>query len=272
MASCHTLVSNLLESQTWRNQDERRYELERDVAERVLAKLAAHLPVVTYGDAPATTLVATLYFDTPDQYYLERARSAGKLSSIKVRAREYFPVSDDVERRVLEQAQHCYLERKERTGTIRDKTRVRIGKEDLAPIIEHIIDVPGTSAILREEIRNRSLVPAMISMYERRVWGNDEDLRITLDERIRYYRAPDRVYDGLTALQPSELGNPAAAGPKRILEVKHAASTSLPPWLATLLAELPEATGFSKFLDGMQKLEKSQRGHMNLTRPLYKLP
>jgi hypothetical protein len=261
-----------LESQTWRNQDERRYELERDVAIRVLKELSAQLPLVTYQGASPTTLVATLYFDTPDQYYLKRAKKGGKVSSIKVRAREYIPVSDDAERRVLDNARHCYLERKERTGTIRDKDRVRIDKDDLAPIIEHMIEVPGGADILRDEIRNHSLTPAMISMYERRVWGSDNDLRITLDERIRYYRAPQRVYNGLSAMQPSELGTPSAAGPKRILEVKHAAGEALPPWLATLLAELPEATGFSKFLDGMKKLEQHQREAMNLTRPLYKLP
>lgn len=266
----------MLESQTWRNQDERRYELARDVAIRVFEELSAKMPRVTYDGASPTTLVATLYFDTPDQYYLNRAKASkasnAELSSIKVRAREYLPITDDDERKVLGKADHCYLERKERTGTIRDKDRVRIKKEDLAPIIEHMLEVPAAAQVLRDEIRNHTLAPVMISMYERRVWGSDNDLRITLDERIRYYRAPGRVYDGLSAMQPDELGQPSAAGPKRILEVKHGADQRLPAWLATLLGELPEATGFSKFLDGMEKLERNKREELNLTRPLYKLP
>lgn len=259
------------QSQAWRNQDERRYELERDVAERVLAELNAQLSVIIYDNQPATTLVATLYFDTPSQYYFERAK-LGKESSIKVRAREYFPISDDEERAILGQAEHCYLERKERRGTIRDKDRIRVHKSELAPIIEHISEISEDSAVLRNEIRNHSLLPAMISMYERRVWGSGDGLRVTLDERIRYHRPPDRVYGGISAMAPSQLGQPYAAGPKRILEVKQDAKTTRPPWLASLLAEVPEAQGFSKFLDGMRKLAQNQKEHLNLTRPLYKLP
>jgi SPX domain protein involved in polyphosphate accumulation len=260
----------LSESQTWRNQNERRYELERDAAERVLEALTAHLPVVTFGDAPATTLVSTLYFDTADQYYLLRAKSAGSLSAIKVRCREYLPVTDDEERRVLDHAQHCYLERKERTGIIRDKYRIRIAKDELAPILAHTQQLPPGAEVLQNEIGDRELLPAMISMYERRVWGN-EGLRITLDERIRYYHPPPQPYEHFQALTPSALGPPDAAGPKRILEVKHAAGQEQAPWLVTLLSELPEATGFSKFIDGMGKLRSSVKREMKLTRPLYKL-
>ncbi len=259
------------ESQTWRNQDERRYELERDVAKRVLEELNAHLPVVSYGDAPATTLVATVYFDTFDQYFLRRALSGDNLSSVKVRAREYLPISDDEERRVLGHAEHCYLERKERTGTIRDKYRIRIEKKELAPIIAHEQQLPDGADLLQSEIHKRNLAPAMISMYERRVWGS-EGLRITLDERIRYYRPPEAMYEKLAAMAPSELGPPGAAGPKRILEVKHAAGEEQPTWLVDLLAELPEATGFSKFIDGMRKLGNTPKQGVKLTRPLHKLP
>ena len=108
----------LSESQTWRNQDERRYELERDSAERVLKELTANLKVVTYGGGPPTTLVATLYFDTADKYYVSRAQKGGTVSSIKVRAREYLPVSDDDERRVLSHAKHCYFGAFERITTV----------------------------------------------------------------------------------------------------------------------------------------------------------
>jgi hypothetical protein len=260
----------LSESETWRNQDERRYELERADAERVLEVLAAHLEVVTYGDAPPTTLVATIYFDTADQYYLLRAKSGGKTSSVKVRAREYMPISDDEERRVLDHAKHCYLERKERTGTIRDKYRIRVEKDELAPILAHKQDLPNGSELLQSEIKGRALLPSMISMYERRVWGS-EGLRITLDERIRYYSPPPGAYEDLAAMAPSELGPPHAMGPKRILEVKHAAGQVQPAWLVTLLSELPEATGFSKFIDGMQRLQGSDKPNMRLTRPLHKL-
>ena len=258
------------ESQTWRNQDERRYELEREVAERVLKELTANLRVVTYGGAPPTTLVATLYFDTSDKYYLRRAQEGGSVSSIKVRAREYLPISDDDERRVLSHAKHCYLERKERTGTIRNKYRIRISKTELSPILLRKQKLPAGADLLKEEIEQRGLVPVLISMYERRVWGS-EGLRVTFDERIRYYIPPPGVYKHLDALTPADLGPPVATGPKRILEVKHDAGLDQPEWLVTLLSELPEATGFSKFLDGMGQLEASADGGIKLTRPVHKL-
>tara|TARA_R110002096_G_scaffold143328_4_gene299246 strand:+ start:15427 stop:16236 length:810 start_codon:yes stop_codon:yes gene_type:complete len=266
------LQTPLSETQTWRNQDERRYNLERRVAENVLEQLGKNLPVMVYKDAPPTTLVATLYFDTADGYYLQRARDGAGQSSVKVRAREYLPVTDDQERTVLGHSDFCYLERKERLGTVRQKYRIKIAKEELGPIIAHKVDLPLECDLLRTEVRERDLRPAVISMYERRVWGRDDDLRVTLDERIRYYRPASHPFEAATALSPAQLGPPGALGPKRILEVKHFAQKPLPEWLATLLSQLPEATGFSKFLDGMAKLENGRRSSASLTRPVYKLP
>ncbi len=261
------------ETQTWRDQDERRYELTRDVAEEVLAKLGEQLPVMTYNDAPPTTLVATVYFDTPDRYYLERAKAANGTSSIKVRAREYMPVTDDDAREVLGFSEFCYLERKERTGTVRQKYRIRIAKSDLSNILEHMMDLPEECDLLRTEVRDHELEPVLISMYERRVWGRSDDLRITFDERIRYYRPQGHPFDQVGGMAPDQMGAPRAVGPKRILEVKHSAAVQLPAWLSELLATLPEASGFSKFLDGMAKIDGgSSRARTSLTRPVFKLP
>lgn len=224
---------------------------------------------MTYGNASPVTLVSTIYFDSSEHYYLRRAR-AGDTSSVKIRAREYMPLSDDAERKVLAVSDFCYLERKERTGTIRDKYRIRITKQEVTPIIERQCDVPG-GGVLRHEIVKHSLVPTVISMYERRVWAGGDEVRITFDERVRYYRPPQGLYNEFDAMQPAELGAPAAFGPKRILEVKHPANVPLPPELAELVAELPEATGFSKFLDGMSSIGRSNRP-FSLTQPVHKKP
>lgn len=259
-------------TQTWRDQDERRYDLQRDVAERVLGILDESLPVFTFEDAPPTTLVATIYFDTPELYYLSRARQESDRISIKVRAREYIPVDDTDERQVLGHSPFCFLERKERVGTTRQKQRTRISKAELAAVIEHAMKLPDDCDQLRREVQERSLEPVLISMYERRVWGLGDELRVTLDERVRYYRPSANPYQSVSALTPNELGHPGAIGPKRILEVKRASGTVLPNWLAELTAELPEAKGFSKFLDGMEKLQRGRRRRASLTRPVYKLP
>lgn len=256
--------------ETWRNQAERRYELERDVAKDVLAALDSHLPVVTYLSGPATTLVSTIYFDTPDGYYYDRARSKTPVSSIKLRAREYLPVSDDGERRVLSSSDYCYLERKERTGSIRNKQRIRLAKQNLDPVIERLMTVPEEAEVIRQEIHARGLVPILITMYERRVWGSG-DLRITFDERIRYYRAAPKTYSHISSLSPAELGEPDGVGPKRILEVKQEAQAVSPDWLQEALAAVPEAAQFSKFLDGMNRVLSGRR-LSSLTRPIYTLP
>jgi len=262
----------LSETQTWRNQDERRYELKRDVAEDVLVKLGAHLPVMRYDDTPPTTLVATLYFDTDDGFYLRQAAESGNGNSIKVRAREYLPVTNDPSRTVLGHSEFCYLERKQRIGTVRQKYRIKILKRDLGPIIDRVTSLPEECDLLASEVGNHELHPVLISMYERRVWGHNDDLRVTFDERIRYYRPDGHPYEKFDAMAPTYLGYPPAIGPKRILEVKHTVAQPLPEWLASLVGQLPEATGFSKFLDGMDQLENGTRVRPSLTRPVYKLP
>lgn len=255
------------DTEKWRDQRERRFELSRVDAEQVLVELGSNLPVVTYKDGPPTTLVATIYFDTKNGDYLTRAMS-GEGSIVKVRAREYFSVSDDDERKIVARLSECYLERKQRIGSIRNKERARISKAQLEPIIHHRVALPANCEFLRSEIEDRDLQPALISMYERRVWGHGQ-LRITLDERIRYYNPSDKVYgDTLDACSPDLLGAPTALGPKRLLEVKHSAQIATEAWLTTLLASLPEAVGFSKFIDGMTALKKGNRKSSSLTRPV----
>ncbi len=256
--------------QTWRDQRESRYELSRTEAEQVLAELSKRLPVVTFNGGPATTLIATLYYDTAEKYFLKRALLGKGVSAIKVRAREYFPISDDEQRLILGRSPECFLERKERTGTIRNKDRVRISKRELGPIIEGTKRLPDTCPVLQTEIANHQLRPVLLSMYERRVWG-DEVLRITLDERIRYYRPPAGCETGWEfSLDDAE--PPTALGPKRILEVKHSAQADLPSWLVSLQNGLVEAEGFSKFINGMQGIGASRRSKLSLTRPVYSLP
>jgi len=218
-----------------------------------------------FNNAPPTTLVATLYYDTEDHQYLQQAMAGSSVTSIKVRAREYMPVNQ--EREVLGHSSFCYLERKERTGTIRQKYRVKLHKNELTQVLNRSIELPEESGPLRSEIHSRTLHPVVISMYERRVWGHNDDLRITFDERIRYHRAPAIPYDQMPALTPALLGPPAALGPKRILEVKYNAAHDLPSWLTTLLTNIPEALGFSKYLDGMQKLQNKERKRA-LTMPI----
>lgn len=234
---------------TWVNQKERRYDLDEERSEQALAILARNLPATQYSPGSVTTLVATLYFDTPDRAYLRGAR--GGQASSKVRLREYFPLSDDTVQRVLDVSDRCYLEHKQRRGKTRDKHRVELTKSRVAAVLDGGKGLPVEVVSLRREIERRQLEPVLVSMYERRVWSGNSDLRVTFDEHLRFYDAPARLYEDVPSLHPSHLGEQVALGSRRILEIKHRHDVELPVFLTELLASLCEAEGFSKYLEGM---------------------
>lgn len=260
-------------AQTWRDQEERRFHLPRRTAEEVLATLDEHLPAVVYTPGSVTTLVATTYLDTPGGRYYRAARAAGGARSLKLRIREYFPLGADERRAILARRDHCYLERKQREGDVRLKQRVTVAKNLVTAIVERRAQLEGAgpeAEALRHELATQSLVPVLVSVYERRVWGSDSgtDLRITFDERLRFYVPPPHLYDELDALDPAELGAPVGIGPKRILELKHARGAALPAWLETLTAPLPGSGAYSKFVDGMGQRRQSPRFLPALTEPV----
>lgn len=239
----------------------------------MLEILDRHLPRVIYTPGSATTLVATTYLDTPEGFFYDLARQDRGMRSMKVRLREYFALTDDAERRILAPQAHCYLERKERAGQTRLKQRVRLDKHLAAAVVERRAELPGAgpeARVLQQELSRRSLQPALVSIYERRVWGGDDDtdLRVTFDERIRFHIAPAGLYDEVEAMSPEILGPPIGVGPKRLIEVKHARKTPLPSWLEQLLSPLDDAGRYSKFVDGMQQSQRTPRFVPSLTLPV----
>jgi hypothetical protein len=264
-------------SETWRDQRERRYQLDRDQALAVLRALAGELPAVTYWPGSARTLVVTTYLDSPARDYLRMIEESGGRVSLKVRIREYLPILDgagvdgDGNEPRLGPLPTVFLERKERIGELRQKLRVKLDKRQVGAVLRRQVSVRGDAdvvAALEGELALRALEPVLVSVYERRVFGADRGgLRITFDERLRFHGAPEGLYDVHPALEPAVLGDVMAPGPPRILEIKESAGQTSPRWLDRLLAGLPAVSGYSKFRDGMVALRTGGE-RRPLTRPL----
>ena len=86
-------------------------------------------------------------------------------------------------------------------------------------------------------------------------------LRITLDERLTFCRPQIiGVVGAEVAPSPADV---IAAGPARILEIKHWGER--PPWLARALEGMEPAHGFSKFKMGMEAMSRKLEA---LVRPM----
>jgi hypothetical protein len=262
-------------AQTWRNQLELRFDVDREAARRVLDELGRRLPQLRYQPSADRTFVVTTYLDTPERHYLRLAEQDDGTHSLKMRVREY--LWHDGSDPALNHDSICYLERKQRAGDIRLKQRVSLAKAEVGAIVRRQQPLVGESAeaqALRDELSAHALAPVMISAYERRVFGEEDGLRVTFDERIGFYRPIAAFYDETPAFDDGALGQPMGRGPSRILEVKHPSEIATPSWLAELIAGLPAAAGYSKFRDGMHALARSDGRPVNLTRRMepVKLP
>ena len=232
--------------------------------------LGDNLPRISYVPGSSTTLVVTTYLDTPDREYFRAVSDSRKGSSVKVRVREYLSLHD-ADRSVLGMSENCYLERKERTGTIRFKERIELSKDVVSEAIEgqgDHLNATSEIAALRREVMEKRLTPVLLSLYERLVWGSDSQLRVTFDERLRFFHPPGGLYENGQQFDPAALGVPAGLGPPRILEVKQSATDELPAWLETLLGEIPASDDYSKFVNGMGELKRDAASAGSLTRPV----
>ena len=252
-------------AQTWRDQRERRFHPDRDAARDIIAELAARLPSLRYNDADASFVVTT-YLDTRDGHYFQLADKANGARSLKLRIREYLWIGADGD---VHYEDSCYLERKQREGDVRLKQRIPIRKRDVVGVVlgdRKLRDASPEAAAVRGEIESYKLRPALVSAYERRVFGDETQLRVTFDERVGFYAPPRGLYNMAPALTQDVLGSPLALGPSRILELKQSRGVPAPAWLEALLDSLTAAPGYSKFRDGMRAIQHADGKPRDLTR------
>jgi hypothetical protein len=246
----------VIRTEVWRDQRERRFHLAAAGIPALLRSLADELPALTYAPGTGRTLVVTTYLDSIDHDYLRLVERTSGRRSIKMRVREYIALyNDDVGGPRLVASPTCYLERKERVGQIRVKQRVELPKSIVAGVLRGEVALRGHDQVadeLRAEIERRALAPVLVSGYRRRVFGADGGLRVTIDEQIEFFRPPDALYEGVEALTPAVLGQPAGHGPDHVVEVKEPAGCATPAWLERVMATLQPADHLSKFREGMR--------------------
>lgn len=245
---------------------EERFVVSRAEVTRFFAAIGSRATVETYDRARPIAYTRTTYFDTDDSLYL---RSCDGPIARRLRLREYAMAASLEDAPVLS-ALAC-LELKQTAGTVRSKVRLQATPTLLRQLIERrgerdpaFASMEPLSALttLEEELATPTIAPRLTTWYRRAsMIAESGRLRITLDERLTFCRAQIvGVVGAEVAPDPADI---VAAGPSRILEIKHWGDR--PAWLSWALDGLEPERGFSKFKMGMAALN---RKFESLVRPV----
>jgi hypothetical protein len=220
-------------------QCERKFLSDGEMARRVWAAAAHHLRP-EHGDREVA-YARTTYFDTADLSYYRSCRGSVRR---RLRVREYAAPTRPDEAPVL--SDRCFLELKMSTGDRRSKTRLSLDPSE----------VPGQLAALT----GAPLAPCVATWYRRRALVDEGGLlRVTLDDRLLLCR-PQPIGSPFAELGAGEV---LARGPAFVLEYKCCGAP--PAWLLDALGELREATGFSKFVLGMNAVASAAPVPVSIT-------
>lgn len=242
------------------------YELKFVVSlERARAFLGAmrdRLHVKVYDPAWPVAFTRTTYLDTPDWRYL---RSSGEVLR-RLRIRQYAGAPDDgVPPRLTGL---CFLEYKESAASRRRKARLRIFPEDIEALLldpqsslaaYRQRDTDAADALLRE-MAGATLAPQLLTWYRRQsLLDAGGRIRVTLDTEIAFCRPLEPAV--MSGLEPYACGPVRSVGPAPacLLEIKY--EHGPPEWLVTAARMLgvPPAVRLSKYVLGMQILERARR-------------
>lgn len=223
---------------------ELKYRLSKDQLDYFLKRIKEHMKVDKYG----LTSIASLYFDTPDFYLINRSIEKPKFKE-KLRLRSYGLANKESK---------TFLEIKRKSEGIVYKRRITLLEEEALNLIRNK-ELPCESQIARELTSfincYSSLEPKYLVIYDRLAfYQDDSDLRVTIDMNPRY-----RNYD--LNLHTSMEGIPLLEDGGAILEIK--VQHSIPLWLAEILSQGKiYQTSFSK-VGTAHKLEMSKKYQMN---------
>ena len=239
-----------------------------------------HLGIHRFRGANANSLprpvhyIATLYFDTEFRE-IARACEAGS-ENVKLRAREYYDEHPDLTELatsradVVQRQPLLWLEVKTRSGASTRKVRFALPSAEVAAFLSEGVISEETLAQQRatwgesaqdvfEELKQlctqtrAPLRPDCLALYRRRAWQDPEGkMRVTLDTRVKFYRAPPNMFATSMSLRDATAGAPVARLSRYLVEVKLRGEQ--PAWLQQLIVdtELERARAgqraFRKFL------------------------
>lgn len=197
---------------------EMKYILTREQYEAFYPEFIAHMKLDEYG----VTSIQSLYYDTPDRRLIRTSIEKPPFKE-KIRLRSYGLNTND---------KTVYLELKRKADGIVYKRRVGL-KESEANRFLLKGEACGNGQIAKELMyfKNcyRLLEPAYLIIYERRAFYEENgDLRVTMDENIRY-----REYD--LNLSTSLEGRRILPEGSIVMEIK--VQAAIPLWLTHLLTK-----------------------------------
>lgn len=206
--------------------------------------------------------IITTYLDRADGS-LSRSALSSPFQCTKVRLREY-----------LDGTPHIWMELKMRSWAWTRKFRFKIEKHSVKALLsgaappETYLLAGSSEASIRDvseafhrlrELGSGRLVPLGCVTVLRRTFSFPDDLlRFSLDENVRFLRAPERLYENRDSLDGQ--GDLLAQEEFALLEQKD--SGNLPGWCDEIVAGL-EVTHYSKFRTLMACLDTSKvTGHV----------
>ena len=261
-----------------------KYELAPAELTGLEGEISRRLPVYEFNPGYPFTHITTVYFDTAGLQLYERACLRYD-DNLKIRVKEYYYEEPDGKELV---SPYCYIELKHRRGGMVSKQRLRISKEYLAAFLrgedlrEELrprsqddetrgeIGMSGFDQAydaLREKLSTIEVRPVSVINYRRRVYQRDEeDLRVTFDDRIAVYSPPPALYGGQASLAASMLGRPVGRTANMIAEIKcrKLSSGSYPPWLEVILCGF-SARSLSKFTTSVNFINRGRKGPRQTT-------
>lgn len=240
---------------------EKKYILNEEQYQNILARLNVHLVPDKYNADGKTYTISNIYFDTKEDYLIRRSLEKPEYKE-KLRLRSYGPVTED---------DKVFLEIKKKNLELVNKRRtVMTLKEAREYLLKGKWPESGSSnpQILREIdylMSHEKLEPKVFLAYDRMAWFSAEEMgmRITIDSGIRARRTNVRLGGG-------DYGDMLLGEGMYLMEVK--VVDSIPLWFTGLLSkERIYSASFSKYGTEFQKYcETAARG--KLTQTLYQIP
>ena len=263
---------------------ETKYELTPAELAVLEGEFSRRLPVYEFNRGFPSTHITTVYFDTAGLRLYERACLRYD-DNLKIRVKEYY-YRDPGGKKLV--SPYCFIELKRRREGMVSKQRLRIAKEHLSAFIrgedlrEELCPAsaePGGGKesrknfdraydALRSELSSIEVRPVSAINYRRRVYQRDEeDLRVTFDDRITVYSPPRELYGRQASLAASMLGRPVGRVAKMIAEIKcrKLSSGSYPRWLEVILCGF-NARSLSKFTTSVNFIINRDRKGSRLSR------
>lgn len=200
-----------------------------------------------YDRARPVAYTRTTYLDTDRMDYY-RSGDDGESVHVRLRIREYAAASGLLDAPVL--TGRCFLELKESIGPLRHKVRFAAPPRAVQRLVGRAAAV-GDGARLNPSIARRLRQdrpePRVTTWYRRASFADARArVRITIDDAVRICK-PCWPGEAGAAAEP---GDTIAEVGGLIVELKY--SGDAPDWLTRAVANLPRASGLSKFVLAMR--------------------